>query len=106
MFLAFAVHVCEAGIFCVVLRPVWQSLGGTASRVPSQSFRVARQRCNSEHLQSFKSQTAKGTHHLMDERARQLFPSMKRQLSEDAMLAAGLENSPETQTTYGSTSAA
>jgi len=46
------------------------------------------------------------THHLMDERARQLFPSMKRQLSEDAMLAAGLENSPETQTTYGSTSAA
>ena len=74
--------------------------------VPSQSFRVARQRCNSEHLQSFKSQTAKGTHHLMDERARQLFPSMKRQLSEDAMLAAGLENSPETQTTYGSTSAA
>jgi len=46
------------------------------------------------------------THHLMDERARQLFPSMKRQLSEDAMLAAGLENSPETQTTYGSTSEA
>ncbi|CAE7191401.1 MFSD14A [Symbiodinium pilosum] len=49
------------------------------------------------------------TYHLMDERARAMFPSMKRELSgEENALRGSLENSPETTsttTTYGSATA-